>query len=256
MALAYIYSDYNSLIMYYFASDFHLGYPDYDTSRQREQRLVQWLDFIKQDAKEIHLVGDIFDFWFEWKKVIPKYFTRFLGKLAELSDSGIKIHFYIGNHDIWTFGYLEKEIGLIVHKHRQIQLIEGKKFLIEHGDQTPYESKIYRAMTALFRNPLAQKIYASILHPNTATKIATSFSHRRDRYQITENLNPEKDKQIRFVHWLQENGWQADYYIFGHRHLAYTREINGSILTVLGEWMIKNTYAVFDGKELKIQKWQ
>ena len=240
--------------MYYFASDFHLGYPDYVTSREREERLVRWLDFIGRDARQIHLVGDIFDFWFEWKRVVPKYFVRFLGKIASLTDAGVEVHFYIGNHDIWTFGYLEKELGMKVHRIRQIQIIEGKRFFIEHGDQTPYETMIYKIMTKVFRWPVAQKFYAS-LHPNFASFFATCFSKRRDRYHITENFDEQNDKQVRYVRWLQENGWQADYYIFGHRHLAYQYSIGHSLLTVLGEWMIKNTYAVFDGEKLEIKQW-
>lgn len=241
--------------MYYFASDFHLGYPDYKTSRRREEMIVSWLDSIRKDAKQVHLVGDIFDFWFEWRHVVPKYYVRFLGKLAELSDSGVEIHFYIGNHDIWTFGYLEKELGLKLHRTREIQIIEGKKFLIEHGDQTPFESWIYRAMTKFFRCRIAQKLYAGLLHPNLATVIATSFSQRRDKYIITEDLNPGQEKQIKYVHWLQHHDYNADYYVFGHRHLAYQMTLGNSKLTVLGEWMLKNTYAVFDGQEITLHTW-
>jgi len=241
--------------MYYFASDFHLGYPDYHASRKREELIVNWLDKISCNAKQIHLVGDIFDFWFEWKRVIPKYFIRFLGKIAQLTDAGIDIHFYIGNHDLWTFGYLEKELGMKVHKRREIQIINGKRFFIEHGDQTPFESIVYKIMTNVFRNSLAQKLYAS-LHPNFATFLATKFSHRRDRYLINNNLNYQKDKQIKYVEWLQKNGWYADFYIFGHRHLAYKYSVENSLMLVLGEWMVKNTYAVFDGNNLELKTFE
>ncbi len=241
--------------MYYFASDFHLGYPDYETSRQRENLIVNWLDTIKNHARQVHLVGDIFDFWFEWRHVVPRNYVRFLGKLAELSDKGVEVHFYIGNHDVWTFGYLEDEIGLKVHRKREVQVIEGKKFVIEHGDQTPFESWVYKAMTAVFRWRPAQKFFAA-LHPNFATFLATSFSRRRDRYQITEQHNPQKDKQIRYVRWLQQNGYKADFYIFGHRHLAYQMPVGDGLLTVLGEWMIKNTYAVYDGEKLELRKFE
>ncbi len=239
--------------MYYFASDFHLGYPDYQKSRRREELIVRWLDSIKKDARQLHLVGDIFDFWFEWKHVVPRNYVRFLGKLAQLADDGVEIHFYIGNHDIWTFGYLEQEIGLIVHRKPQIQVIEGKKFFIAHGDQTPYANLIYKIMTGVFRWSVAQRLFAA-LHPNFATWIATGFSQRRDRYQVNEKLDPVNDKQVRYIKWLKGKGYDADFYIFGHRHMAYKMGVEGSQLIVLGEWMVKNTYAVFDGKTLELKK--
>ena len=241
--------------MIYFASDFHLGYPDYEQSRLREKKIVSWLDFISSDARQIHLVGDIFDFWFEWKKVVPKYFIRFLGKLAELTDRGIEVHFYIGNHDVWTFGYLEREIGLIVHKSRQVQTILDKTFVIEHGDQTPYESRVYKLMTGVFRNTVAQWLYANLLHPDWASALAQAFSSRRDRASEIAGFKGEQEKQIRFVRWLQKNGFLADYYVFGHRHLAYQYRVNNSQLTVLGEWMNSCTYAKFDGQTVRLLTW-
>ncbi len=243
--------------MIYFASDFHLGYPDYEKSRKREQAIVQWLDFISRDARQVHLVGDIFDFWFEWKRVVPKYFVRFLGKLAQMADSGIEIHFYIGNHDVWTFGYLEQEIGLKVHKTREIQQISGHSFFIEHGDQTPYESAVYKFMTKLFRNRMAQFVYSRFLHPDFASFLAQRFSARRNREEEIMAYQGHSERQVKYVRWLKQHGFDARFYVFGHRHLAYIEEVDGSQMVLLGHWFGGfNSYAVFDGKNLVIRKFK
>ncbi len=239
--------------MIYFASDFHLGYPDYKKSREREQLIIKWLDFVAEDARQIHLVGDIFDFWFEWKRVVPKYFVRFLGKLASLADRGIDIHFYPGNHDLWTFGYLEQEIGLKVHRNRQLQTIEGKVFLVEHGDQTPYESLAYKVMTKVFRYKPAQWAYAKLLHPDFSSKIAQRFSARRDRENEIIPYNSRSERQEKYVRWLIDNGYGAEFYVFGHRHLAYEQVINNAKMVVLGEWFTRRSYAVFDGQSLELR---
>ncbi len=241
--------------MIYFASDFHLGYPNYESSRKREDLIISWLDEIRQNATQVHLVGDIFDFWFEWKRVVPKYFVRFMGKIAQLTDAGIEVHFYIGNHDIWTFGYLEKELGMIVHRSREIQQIYGKRFFIEHGDQTPFESKIYKIMTKVFRNRMAQWAFAKVLHPDFASRIAQGFSARRDRESEIAPYQGHSERQLKYVKWLQQNGFQADFYVFGHRHLAYTEKIGPSTMVLLGHWFAGfNSYAVFDGEKIEIKR--
>ena len=151
----------------YFISDTHLGFPDYEQSLKREKILVQWLDFIGNDAKEIYLLGDIFDFWYEYKRVVPRGFVRFLGKLARLSDSGIPIHYFTGNHDIWVYDYLPKETGVILHRSPVEKVIDGKLFFIAHGDGLgPYDRK-YKMLKALFTNPVAQWLF-SRLHTNFA----------------------------------------------------------------------------------------
>ena len=240
--------------MIYFASDFHLGYPNFEQSLKREKQIVKWLWTIADTADEIHLLGDIFDFWFEWKYVVVKGFTRFLGTLATLIDNGTKVHFYIGNHDIWTFGYLEQEIGLTIHRKREIQTIYGKKLFIEHGDQTPYESVIYKIMTKIFRNRLAQRLYAYLLHPDLASWLAMRFSSRRDRENQVQPFNLENEKHIKYVKWLKQNGFDADFYVFGHRHLPIEFPIEGSKLIVLGDWFKNGSYAVFDGENIWLEE--
>ncbi len=242
--------------MVYFASDFHLGYPDIQTSRQRERRIVSWLETIASDAEQVHLVGDIFDFWFEWKRVVPKYFVRFLGALARLADSGIEVHFYVGNHDVWTWGYLQDEVGLKVHYSRGIQIIAGKRFFIEHGDQTPFEPAGYKMLTKLFRNRAAQWAFARLLHPDFASKIAQGFSARRDREMEIAPYSGDSEPQVRYVRWLQQNGFEADYYVFGHRHLALKQTVGASEMIVLGQWFDLNSYAVFDGRQIELRYWK
>ena len=161
---------------YYFLSDAHIGTRIVADSREHEQRLVSWLDTVRHDATEIFLVGDIFDFWFEYSRCVPKGYCRLLGKLAELTDSGIKIHFFIGNHDLWTFGYLEQEIGLQVYKKPQIFELMGLKFFITHGDGINDESRIFRISRRLFHSKVMQRCFAAI-HPDIGIAIARRMSN-------------------------------------------------------------------------------
>ena len=179
----------------YFASDFHLGVPDHASSRQREDRIVRWLDIIKEDAAEIYLVGDIFDFWFEYKRAIPKGFIRFQGKLAELVDSGIKISFFRGNHDMWMFDYFTTELGIEIHSNELILERNGRKFYLHHGDGLGSGDNWFKVMKKFFRSELCQWLFAR-LHPNLGMWIAQSWSLKRRLNETKKEYNPEQHEWL------------------------------------------------------------
>ncbi len=239
----------------YFASDFHLGVPDYAASLVREKKVVAWLDSIKHDAAAIYLVGDIFDFWFEYRYTAPKYFTRLLGKIAEITDSGVPVHYFIGNHDMWTFGYLEKELGVILHKENVVVEANGKKILIGHGDGKGPGDIGYKLLKKLFRSPVSQWFFAR-LHPNFAFWMAQFWSYK-SRVNNTDPLVFEKEKEWLYLycaHKLQSHHY--DYFVFGHRHLPVKVEVGpGSEYINLGDWLVHFTYAVFDGDTLDLRSY-
>jgi UDP-2,3-diacylglucosamine hydrolase len=242
----------------YFASDFHLGVPDHESSLQREKRIVRWLDSIKIDAAEIYLVGDLFDFWFEFKTVVPKGFTRLLGKLAELSDSGIKLHLFHGNHDLWQFGYLEQEVGCVVHRKPITVTLNNKVFHIAHGDGLGPGQKWFKFILGIYRNYFFQRLFA-FFHPNIGIRIANWFSARSKQHTFTENAHYFGDDKEFLMLYAREYIKQAhiDYFIFGHRHLPMVRDVSPTSKYVnLGDWMIYNTYAVLEGETLTLKKFE
>ena len=241
----------------YFASDFHLGVLPKSSSRQREQRIVSWLDSIKNDAKELFLVGDIFDFWFEYSTVVPKGFIRFLGKLAELADLGIKITLFKGNHDMWMFGYLREELGATIVDNELILELQKKRFFIHHGDGLGPGDRKYKFLKTFFRSRFCQWLFAR-LHPNLGIGIAQKWS-RHSRAANTEEeqfLGEDHEWLIQYAKEIQERE-HFDYFIFGHRHLPYDITLpDNSRIVNLGEWMNHFTYAVWDGQALTLKKWK
>lgn len=239
----------------YFASDFHLGVPNYEKSLVREKRIVKWLDEIKHDAQEIYLMGDLFDFWFEYKYTVPKGFVRLLGKIAEISDSGIPVILFTGNHDMWMFDYLPKELGVTIHRSPITKTYNGKTFFIGHGDGLGPGDKGYKFIKKVFANPFCQWLFAR-LHPNFAMSMANFWS-RKSRL-----ANGPKDEKF----LGEENEWLVvyskeklktqhfDYFVFGHRHLPLDIKLNNTSRYInLGEWITYNTYAVFDGEKLELK---
>jgi UDP-2,3-diacylglucosamine hydrolase len=241
----------------YFASDTHFGLYPIEKSRIREKLFVRWLDSIKEDAQEIFLLGDIFDFWYEYKKVVPRGFTRFIGKLAELHDSGIKIHFFTGNHDVWVFDYLPQETGAIIYRKPLVANISGKKFFLAHGDGLGSMDIGYKFLKACFVNPVLQFLF-SRLHPNLAMLFGQTWSkHSRYSKGIAESfMGEDKEHLIAFAKQeLQKQHF--DYFVFGHRHLALDYKIaDDSHIINLGEWIHANTYAVFDGLNMELKKFE
>lgn len=238
----------------YFASDCHLGVPDYNSSLIREKHFVSWLHNIKEDAKEIYLLGDIFDFWFEYKSVVPKGYVRLLGKLAELSDAGIKIHYFIGNHDMWMFGYFPEEMNIPLYKKPISSEMDGKKFYIGHGDGIGPDDKGYKFIKKVFSNKFSQWLFAR-LHPNFGTWLAKYFSRKsRIANGLTDEvfLGEEKERLIQFVKTSEEKD-HYDFYIFGHRHLPLDMTIGNARYINLGDWVKYFSYAVWDGEKLELK---
>ncbi len=238
----------------YFASDFHLGVPDAESSLLREKKIVRWLDSIKKDAAEIYLVGDLFDFWFEYKTVIPKGFTRLLGKLCELQDAGIQIHLFHGNHDLWQFGYFEKEIGCKVHSGPLSLMVANKSFYIAHGDGLGPGQRWFKFILSVYRNRFFQRLFAMI-HPAFGIGLANWFSHRSKEKTFSSNagfLGDDKEYLVLFAKEILANH-KTDYFIFGHRHLPFDKPLQEARIVNLGDWFSHNTYAVFDGNNLELK---
>jgi UDP-2,3-diacylglucosamine hydrolase len=241
----------------YFASDFHLGVPSFQKSREREDAIVSWLNHVEKDAEKIFLVGDIFDFWFEYKHSIPKGFVRLQGKLAQLVDSGIEVIFFIGNHDMWMFDYFEQEIGVkIYRKERPFELM-GTKFFIGHGDGLGPGDRGYKFIKKVFANKFCQWCFAR-LHPNLGIGMANYWSRksRGKEKEPQEFLGEDKEWLVAYT---KEKSKEVDakYFIFGHRHLPIEFDLpNGSKYVNLGDWINHRTYVVFDGEELTLQKWE
>ena len=235
----------------YFLSDFHLGAKYIDNPRKQEQRIVSFLESIRNDAKEIYLLGDILDYWFEYRYVVPKGYVRFFGKIAELADSGIKIYWFIGNHDIWIFDYLPSELGVEIVDGSQIKQIDGKTFFIAHGDGLGDESRSFRMLRAFFRNHFCQRLYAGI-HPRWTVPFALNWS-RSNRVNGEDRPFGCDEPLQRFVTNYKEDQ-KIDYFVFGHRHVAVDKSIgNNSRLIILGDWIKLYSYAVYDGNDLRLQ---
>lgn len=238
----------------YFASDFHLGLPDKEGSRKREKQICEWLESIRIDAAMLYLVGDIFDVWFEYKNVVPKGFTRFLGKLAELSDSGVIIEIFSGNHDIWMRNYFQEELQIPVH-HSPIEFsINGKHFFVGHGDGLGPGDHGYKMLKTILRHPLSQWLYRRI-HPDTGLNMADYFSKKGGGKHF-DNIAPFKGEDKEWLVLFCKEMLQRkhiDYFIFGHRHLAFELPLpQNSLYLNLGDWLNFNSYAVFDGEQLKL----
>ncbi len=241
----------------YFASDFHLGAPDHASSLAREKRICAWLDYIKPKALEIFLVGDIFDFWFEYKHAIPKGFVRLQGKIAELTDSGIPVHLFTGNHDMWIFDYLPKEIGVSVHRNPIERTFGDKLFYIGHGDGLGPGDRGYKMLKKVFSNPVSKWSFAR-LHPNFGIWLA-NLSSKKSRAATGHGdknfLGEEKE-------WLAIHSKQIlkekhfDYFIFGHRHLPLVLNLTEkSTYYNLGDWLQYYTFLEFDGEKSTMKVW-
>ncbi len=239
----------------YFASDVHLGAPTIANAKEHESKFVRWLESIKDSACGIYLVGDIFDFWFEYKKAIPKGHTRFLGKLCELTDAGIPVYFFTGNHDIWVFDYLPKEMGVIVHREPVVKELDGKRFFIAHGDGLTHFEKSYNRLKSVFTNSFAQWLFRQI-HPDLGIRLATFWSRKsRENNQDAEN-SAYKGEDEWLVIWAKEllKTEHFDYFIFGHRHVAKNVQLSAkSNLVFLGDWIHHFSYGEWDGSKLKIK---
>ena len=241
----------------YFASDQHFGAPTVEKSKIREQKFVQWLDEIKDDAEAIFLLGDLFDFWFEYKKAVPKGFVRVLGKLAELKDTGIQIHFFVGNHDLWMRDYFESELNIPVYHKPKEFTFNNKTFLIGHGDGLGPGDKGYKRMKKVFTNPFSKWLYRW-LHPDIGISMA--------QYLSVKNKLISGEEDVKFLG--EDNEWLViyakhkltlkhyDYFVFGHRHLPLEISISENSKYVnTGDWITYFTYGIFDGDDLVLKSY-
>ncbi len=241
----------------YFASDQHFGAPTAEKSKIREQKFVNWLDSIKKDAEVLFLLGDLFDFWFEYKKVVPKGFIRVLGKLAALKDSGVQIHFFVGNHDLWMGDYFEKELNIPVYHKPKAFTFNKKTFLIGHGDGLGPGDKGYKRMKKVFTNPIS-KWFFRWLHPDIGIALA--------QYLSVKNKLISGEEDVKFLG--EENEWLVlyckkkliekhyDFFMFGHRHLPLEISISENSKYInTGDWVSYFTYAVYDGEQMMLKSY-
>ena len=244
----------------YFVSDFHFGIPDHKGSLERENLFTSWLEMVRQDATEIYLMGDLFDFWFEYKTVIPRGYVRLLGKLAEITDAGIKVHLFRGNHDMWAFDYLNTELNIEIHRDPEFKELDGKVFYLAHGDGLGPGDRGYKFIKKVFQNRINQWLFRWI-HPDLGIRIALYWS-RKSRYAslIKEEIT-ERDKNFigsrLSVHsrFILESHPEVDYFIYGHFHFPTDMPLSDKSRQItLGDWLTNFTYGVFDGEKFSVLK--
>jgi UDP-2,3-diacylglucosamine hydrolase len=245
----------------YFASDFHLGIPDRARSLEREKKLVQWLEMARKDASEIFLMGDLFDFWFEYKTVVPRGYTRLLGMLAEIADTGVPVHLFRGNHDMWAFSYLQEEIGIQLHREPEFRTFNGKNFYLAHGDGLGPGDHGYKFIKKVFASPVNQWLFR-LFHPDFGIRMALFWS-RKSRSAALQKEKKEEERNLRLINEriLTHSKEiiiihpELDYLVYGHYHFPLeTRLSEKAVQMVLGDWLTHFTYAVFDGEKLVLKE--
>jgi UDP-2,3-diacylglucosamine hydrolase len=239
----------------YFASDLHLGLYPKDNSLKREKLFVKWLDSIRPDIQELYLLGDVFDFWWEYNRVVPKGFVRLLGKLAEFTDAGIPVHFFCGNHDMWIHKYFEQEIGMTIYKRSVLRTIYGKTFLIGHGDDLGRGDFGYKLLNKLFKNRVLRWMYSRI-HPNLGVAIGQGWA-KRSRYSKPFSEEFKGEEKERLVQYANEKlrSESIDYFVFGHRHIPVKLQLtDSSVFVNLGDWITHFTYGKFNGNTFELNR--
>ena len=241
----------------YFLSDAHLGSLAIPHARTQERRLVNFLDSIKQKAEAIYLLGDIFDFWHEYRTVVPKGYTRLLGKISELTDMGVEVHFFCGNHDLWQGDYFEKECGMIVHRQNEVVELGDKTFFLAHGDGLDLADKKFKLLRSIFHNPLCQRLFASI-HPRWGMALGLEWA-KHSRLKRKDGQEPpyqgeDKEALVRFAKTYAASHPDINYFVFGHRHIELDLMITRNTrVLILGDWITQFSYAVFDGVNMYME---
>ena len=237
----------------------HFGSDVFGDPLENERRFVRWLDSIKDDAKVLYLLGDVFDFWYEYKYVVPRGFTRVLGKIAEMTDSGIEVHFFIGNHDIWVFDYLPQETGMIIHKEPLLTEIDGKKFYLAHGDGLGDDSRSFKLIRKIFHSRICQILFSTI-HPRWSFGFAHAWSKHSRKTGLTNPapyFGEEKEHLVVYAKEFIKQHPDIDYLIFGHRHILLDLMLSrSSRMMIIGDWLQYFSYAVFDGEELSLEQFE
>lgn len=242
----------------YFLSDAHLGSRAIEKRRTHERRLVNFLDQIKHNASAIYLMGDIFDYWYEFKTVVPKGYTRFLGKISELTDMGIEVHFFTGNHDLWIDDYLEKECGMILHRNEQTCEIYGKVFFLAHGDGLGDNDWKYRTLRTLFHSKTLRRLF-SMIHPRWTVDFGLAWAKhsrmKRDGLQEDGYKGEANEPLILFSKKYLQSHPEINFFIYGHRHILLDLMLTRSArLIILGDWISQFSYAVYDGETLFVEQ--
>lgn len=245
----------------YFLSDAHLGSLAIEHSRMHERRLVNFLDAIKTKASAVYLLGDMFDFWHEYKYVVPKGFTRFLGKISELTDAGVEVHYFIGNHDIWQYGYLEEECGVIIHRKPETVELFGKTFYLAHGDGLGDPDRGFKFIKSVFYNPVCQWLFRNVMPTTIGMRFGLTWA-KKSREKRKDGKEPpymgeHKEHLVLYAKEYLKTHPDIDFFIFGHRHieldLMLTRQ---NRMMILGDWIWQFTYAVFDGEHLFMENFE
>lgn len=243
----------------YFLSDAHLGSLAIEHARTQERRLVRFLDSIKNKAAAIYLLGDMFDFWYEYKYVVPKGFTRFLGKLSELTDMGVEVHFFTGNHDIWAFEYLEKECGVVIHRQPLTTEIYGKVFYLAHGDGLGDPNKNFKLLRYIFHNRTCQVLFSS-LHPRWGMWFGLQWA-KHSRLKRKDGMEPpyqgeEKEYLVLYTKEYMKSHNDIDYFIYGHRHIELDLMLSRKThMMIIGDWITQFTYVVYDGEHIFLEEY-
>ena len=243
----------------YFLSDAHLGSWAVPHQRQQERRLVRFLDSIKEKAAAIYLLGDMFDFWYEYRHAVPRGYTRFLGKLSELCDMGVEVHYFTGNHDIWAYEYLQRECGVVLHKQPQTIELYGKTFFLAHGDGLGDPSKSFKLIRSVFHNRLCQHLF-SMIHPRWGIALGQTWA-RHSYIKHKENDEPvymgeEREFLVRYAKQYIGDHPNIDCFIFGHRHIELDIKVERRArLIILGDWISQFSYAVYDGEHLFLEQY-
>ena len=243
----------------YFLSDAHLGSWALDHRRMQERRLVRFLDSIKDKAAAIYLLGDMFDFWYEYKFVVPRGYTRFLGKLSELTDMGVEVHFFTGNHDIWAFDYLERECGVILHKQPLTVELYGKIFYLAHGDGLGDPDKKFKFIRALFHNPICQRLFSAV-HPRWGIWFGQTWAKhsrlKRPNGEEPPYMGENREHLILYTKDYMKTHPNVDVFIYGHRHIEVDLQVSKKVRTIiLGDWISQFSYVVYDGDHLFMQQY-
>ena len=243
----------------YFLSDAHLGSRALRHTRQQERRLVRFLDDIKEKAEAVYLLGDMFDFWFEYRMVVPRGFTRFLGKLSELTDSGVEVHYFAGNHDLWTWDYLVEECGVILHREPMTLSLADKTFYIGHGDGLGDPDPRFRFIRSIFHSPLCQWLFRWV-HPDLGMRFGLNWA-KHSRLAHGEGGDPpylgeDKEHLVLYAKDYLRSHPDVNYFLFGHRHIELDLMLSDQCrMVILGDWISQYTYAVFDGEHLYMENY-
>ena len=245
----------------YFISDAHLGSPAIPHARQQERRLVRFLDEIKEKAQAVYLLGDIFDFWYEYKNVVPKGYTRILGKISELTDLGVEVHFFTGNHDIWCKDYFEKECGMVMHHQPMTLELGDELFLLAHGDGLGDPSRSFRFLCGFFRNRFCQWMFEHFIHPRWGVGLGLRWAEHSRRKHGLEGGDPpylgeDKEYLVQYAKKYLVDHPNVNYFIFGHRHIELDLMLSRqSRVLILGDWITQFTYAVYDGEHMYLENY-